>query len=339
MRVIDAHAHIISLDAITELQRALPDAAPRVEQRGDETWIVFPSGRESGPIPTGMTHLPTRLSDMDAAGITTQLLSPPPPFFGYRLELHEAVVQARIVNDASIAVAATDEHRFGVLATLPLRSPVEAVAELDRVWSTPSVVGVEVGANAGGLALDDPSLEPVWAALDDRAAIVLVHPAPADAPQYARHFTRNLVGNPADSTLAIANIIFSGMPDRFPSIRWVFVHGGGFAPYQIGRWDHAWRSRSSLARHIDRPPSEYLRGFYFDSLTHDHDALTLLADRVGWDHVVLGSDYLFDMADANPAAGVRAHELDHSTEMAVLGGTLNELMDGVLRVPRERHSG
>lgn len=339
MSVIDAHAHIISTDAIAELQRAVPDAAPRVEVRDEETWIVFTNGRESGPIPAGMTDLATRLSDMDAAGITTQLLSPPPPFFGYRLRPGEAVMQSRIVNDASRAVAATDRRRFGVLATLPLQSTAEAVIELERVWNDPAVVGIEVGANIGGLALDDPDLEPVWAALDDRAAIVLVHPAPADAPMYARHFTRNLVGNPADSTLAIANVIFSGMPDRFPSIRWVFVHGGGFAPYQIGRWDHAWRSRGSLTRHIDRPPSEYLRGFYFDSLTHDHDALTLLADRVGWGHVVLGSDYLFDMADADPAAGIRAHGLDTATERAVLGGTLTELMDGVLRVPRARGIG
>lgn len=339
MRVIDAHAHLISLDAIAVLQRIVPDVAPRVERRDDETWIVFPNGRESGPIPAGMTDVSIRLSDMDAAGITTQLLSPPPPFFGYRLEPATAVLQSQVVNEAALALAELDVHRFAVLATLPLQSAPDALAELERVWSNPAVLGVEIGANIAGLALDDPTFEPVWAALDDRAAIVLVHPAPADAAMYARHFTRNLVGNPADSTLAIATVIFSGLADRYPRIRWVFVHGGGFAPYQIGRWDHAWRSRRSLARHIDRAPSEYLQGFYFDSLTHDHDALALLADRVGWDHVVLGSDYLFDMADPDPAAGVRAHGLDPSTEAAVLGGTLQELIDGVLRVPRQRDAG
>ncbi len=339
MRVIDAHAHLISLDAIAELQRVLPDSAPRVERRDDETWIVFPNGRESGPIPLGMTDVPARLRDMDAAGITTQLLSPPPPFFGYRLDPASAAVHSRVVNEAALSLAVADRRRFAVLATLPMQSTPDALAELDRVWADPAVLGVEVGANIAGLALDEPALEPVWAALDDRAAIVLVHPAPADAPMYARHFTRNLVGNPADSTLAIATVIFSGLADRYPRIRWVFVHGGGFAPYQIGRWDHAWRSRRSLARHIDRAPSEYLQGFYFDSLTHDHDALALLADRVGWDHVVLGSDYLFDMADADPAASVRRHQLDASTEAAVLGGTLQELIDGVLRVPRQRDAG
>ncbi len=331
MHAIDAHAHLISTDAIAELQRVLPDAAPRVELRDGETWIVFPNGRESGPIPAGMTDPAVRLAHMDATGITTQLLSPPPPFFGYRLAAEHAAIHSRIVNDAARALAESDPRRFAVLATLPLQSPTDALRELDRVWSDSAVLGVEVGANIAGTALDDPALEPVWAALDERAAIVLVHPAPADGPQYARHFTRNIVGNPADSTLAIANVIFSGLPDRNPNLQWVFVHGGGFAPFQIGRWDHAWRTRTSLSRSIDRAPSTYLQQFYFDSLTHDHDALDLLARRVGWDHVVLGSDYLFDMADPDPAASVRAHDLDRATEDAVLGGTMTELIDRVQR--------
>ena len=107
MRVIDAHAHIISPDAIAELQRIIPDAAPRVERRGDETWIVFPNGRESGPIPVGMMDVPARLADMDAAGITTQLLSPPPPFFGYRLAPDEARVA---LFDEGIRTAAGPVH-------------------------------------------------------------------------------------------------------------------------------------------------------------------------------------------------------------------------------------
>ncbi|CAN5356528.1 amidohydrolase family protein [soil metagenome] len=327
MQIIDAHAHLISTDAVVRMQRELPALAPVFEDRAGAPYLVYPSGRESGPLPAGMTDLGSRLADMDRTGVDVQLLSPSPPQFGYGFAEADSVVNSRIVNDATIALAGSAPGRFLVLLTLPLPHVPAALAELERLGDDPLVRGVELGANIAGLALDDESLEPLWGELERRGLFVLVHAAPAEAPQYSRHFLRNLVGNPTDSTLAIASLIFGGVAERHPALSFCFVHGGGFAPYQIGRWDRGWNLRADLRRAIPRAPSTYLGQFYFDSLTHDRASLEFLGARVGWPNVVLGSDYCFDMASDDPVADVRALGLEPSDEQAVLGDTLASIFD------------
>ncbi|GFG54134.1 hypothetical protein CQY20_21025 [Mycolicibacterium agri] len=327
MRVIDAHAHLISTDAVETLREELPDHAPAFEDCPGGRYLVYPNGRASGPLPQGMFDLDVRLDDMDRTGVSVQVLSPNPPQFGYALDADASAVHSAVVNDATIATAEKAPDRLLALLTLPLPNVDAALNELARCAGRAPVRGVEIGANIAGENLDAPELEPLWAELERRRMFVLVHSAPADTPQYRRHFTRNLVGNPADSTLAIASLIFGGVVERHPDLVFCFVHGGGFAPYQIGRWDRGWRSREELRAAAPRPPSEYLRRFYFDSLTHDSASLAFLGARVGWDRVVLGSDYCFDMASDDPVADIRLLHLDSADECAVLGNTMASILD------------
>jgi aminocarboxymuconate-semialdehyde decarboxylase len=327
VRVIDAHAHLISAEALETMRHELPAHAPAFEDRPAGRFLVYPNGRVSGPLPPGMFDLDVRLDDMDRTGVSVQVLSPNPPQFGYGLDAAASAVHSAIVNDATIAAAEKVPERFLALLTLPLPHIDEALAELNRCAGRGPVRGVEIGANVGGENLDSAEFGPLWAELERRRMFVLVHSAPADAPQYRRHFTRNLVGNPADSTLAIASLIFGGVAARHPDLVFCFVHGGGFAPYQIGRWDRGWRQRADLRAALPHPPSEYLRGFYFDTLTHDPASLAFLGARVGWDRVVLGSDYCFDMASDDPVADVRMLGLDLADECAVLGNTMASILD------------
>lgn len=327
MPVIDAHAHLISPDALQALRYELPEHTPTFESRDGGRYLVYPNGRVSGPLPPGMFDLGVRVDNMDCTGVDLQVLSPTPPQFGYGLDVKAAAVHAAIVNDATIAAAEQVPDRLLALATLPLPHVDAALDELARCASHPSVRGVEIGANVAGRNLDAEDFDVLWSELERRRMFVLVHSAPADAPQYSRHFTRNLVGNPADTTLAIASLIFGGVAERHPDLAFCFVHGGGFAPYQIGRWDHGWSSREDLRAGLPSPPSEYLRRFYFDSLTHDPDSLRFLGARVGWDRVVLGSDYCLDMSSDDPAGDVRRLGLDRSDESAVLGDTMAAILD------------
>jgi aminocarboxymuconate-semialdehyde decarboxylase len=336
MGVIDAHAHLISTDAVEALRRELPDHTPVFENRASGRFLVYPTGRVSGPLPPGMFDLDVRLDDMDRTGVAVQVLSPTPPQFGYALDAAASAVHSAIVNDATIAVAEKVPDRLLALLTLPLPHIDVALAELERCAGRAPVRGVEIGATVAGENLDAVEFEPLWAELERRKMFVLVHSAPADAPQYRRHFTRNLVGNPADSTLAIASLIFGGVAERHPSLAFCFVHGGGFAPYQIGRWDRGWRLREDLRAALPHPPSEYLRHFYFDTLTHDPDSLEFLGARVGWDRVVLGSDYCFDMASDDPVADVRRLGLDAADESAVLGDTMASILDRARTARGER---
>ncbi len=326
MITIDAHAHLISPAAVERLARELPAHAPVFADRDDGRFLVYPSGRESGPLPAGMTDPDARVADMRRQRVDVQILSPSPPQFGYRLPLEAAVAQTQIVNDETVALARSDSRRYRALLTLPLQNADAALAELRRWRGEGLVVGVELGANVAGENLDAESLEPVWAELSAQSAFVLVHSAPAEGEQWSRHFLRNLVGNPFDSTLAIGSLIFGGVLERHPELRMCFVHGGGFAPYQIGRWDRAWELRPALRRHIPEPPSAYLRRVYFDSLTHDLQSLRFLGEKVGWDRVVLGSDYCFDMASDDPVSEVEALDLEDAHHEAVLGGTVARVL-------------
>lgn len=326
MAVIDAHAHLISIDAVNTLRAELPGHAPTFVDREGGRYLEYPTGRVSGPLPPGMFDPDVRLADMDRVGVDIQVLSPNPPQFGYALGEAQSVLHAAVVNDATIATAEKTPERFLALLTLPMPYTDAALTELERVGDATSVRGVELGANVAGENLDAPEFEPLWTELERRQMFVLVHSSPADAASYKRHFLRNLVGNPADSTLAVASLIFGGVAERHPDLVFCFVHGGGFAPYQIGRWDRGWALRADLRAGIPRPPSDYLRGFYFDSLTHDADSLRFLGARVGWDHVVLGSDYCFDMASDDPVSDVRQLSLAADDQSAVLGDTMASIL-------------
>lgn len=322
MMVTDLHAHMIVIEALNELRTTYPQHCPRHEPREAGHFLLYPDSPPLGPVPTAMFDLQTRLADMDAAGVDRQVIAVPPPQLMYHLEPSVGADFARVQNDAAIQVTARDPDRLHIFAGMPLQHPGATVKEINRVASWPRVRGVQIGTNINGANLDDPMLDPVWAALVEAELPVWVHPdqrTVAGGDRLRSYYLGNLIGNPHESTIAIACLIFGGVLERHPRLRLGFVHGGGFAPYQIGRWDHGWRCRPEAAV-IKNPPSSYLRRMYFDCLTHDRDALALLGQRVGWRNIVLGSDHPFDMAAARPVEQVTELNLPEPVQKAVLAG-------------------
>jgi aminocarboxymuconate-semialdehyde decarboxylase len=154
---------------------------------------------------------------------------------------------------------------------------------------------------------------PVWFHPDQRSI--------AGADRLSDYYMQNFIGIPLDSTIAATRLIFGGVLETFPDLRFGFCHGGGFTPYQVGRLEHGWGVRKEAQLNIkDKGPREYFSTMYFDSLTHDALSLELLGRRVGWDHVVLGSDYPFDMASLDPVGGVEAVGLGEGDKAMVLEG-------------------
>lgn len=304
----DIHAHTVPETFIAEVARLVPDVAPRIIKHGDEWTFEYPSGRRSGPIPTGMFDVGSRLADMDAAGVDVQALSVPPPHFNYRLPGSAAADAARLHNDAMIAMARAEPSRFVVLGHLPMQSEEHALAELAHLAEAPEVAGLELGTNVAGRNLGDPSYEAVWQAVDRTGLAVVLHPGAdvAGAERMQEHYLHNFVGNPTDTTIAAGSLIFSGVLQRNPSLRIALLHGGGFLPYQIGRFDHGWSVRPEARTSLDVPPSSLLGRFWFDTLTHDAQSLRFLHERVGDDRVCLGSDYPFDMAAPDLIGAVRS---------------------------------
>ncbi|MGH9102892.1 MAG: amidohydrolase family protein [Acidimicrobiales bacterium] len=329
MTVYDVHAHLMTEEGLAAMSSCSPEMAARLVEVEGGYELHYPGRERLGPIPRSMLDVDLRLADMDERRVDVQVLAVPPPQFHYHVDAALGQELARIQNDVAIDVSDRHPDRFHVFATLPLQDPLASVKELERVVEHSRVRGVEIGTNVRGANLDAAELEPLWDALEATGVPVWVHPdqrAIAGPERLSSYYLRNLIGNPLESTIAIACLIFGGVPERHPRLRFGFVHGGGFAPYQIGRWDHGWACRSEPSAAIPDPPSVYFRRMFFDSLTHDRSSLELLGRRVGWAQVVLGSDYPFDMASADPVGGVEDLHLCGADQEAVLCGNAERFL-------------
>jgi aminocarboxymuconate-semialdehyde decarboxylase len=279
-------------------------------------------------IPLGPEHWdPSRtLELMDERRIDVAVVSPSPMLFHTQWPAELVTPLHRRVNDAMAALARAHPTRFAPLGTVPLQDPRAAVAELERVMEL-GLAGIEIETNAAGANLDDPSLRPLFAAAARLEAVVFLHPLAVLAPERLRAFyLTNLIGNPTDTAVAVASLIFGGVLDALPDLKLVCAHGGGSTPALCGRWDHGARVRPELA-HLARLPSDALRQLHFDSLTHSPLALELLVRTVGVDRVVLGSDYPYDMGDPRAVERVEtAPFLDAAERQRILGENARRLL-------------
>jgi aminocarboxymuconate-semialdehyde decarboxylase len=217
--------------------------------------------------------------------------------------------------------------RFVALATLPMQSPRRAVDELDRAVRLPGVRGVYLGTNVNGRELDDPAFLPVWERIDELELPVFLHPLNVvGAERLGAYYLANLLGNPYDTGIAAARLIFGGVLDRFPKLSVCLPHAGGTLPYLIGRLDCGKKVRRELG-HMKRSPSAYLRRFTYDTISHAPASLRYLIDLVGADRVLLGSDYCFDLGYRRPVEVVtRLAGLGRADQARILGGNAARLL-------------
>lgn len=324
MTAIDVHTHAIVPAALEEMSKAHPEHGPTLSEEGGVAHLSYPGRARLGPLSPGIFDPAVRLREMDARRVDIHVIAIAPPNYFYHLPSPAGIDFARIQNEHLLALSDATPERFHVFGTLPLQDIDASLEELGRIASHPRVRGVQIGTNVNGVDLDDAGLEPLWTGLESAGLPVWLHGdqrSLAGADRMVRYYLQNFIGQPLESTIAMGHLIFGGVLERHPALRFGWVHGGGFAPYQIGRWDHGWGCRPEAREVIGTaPPSHYFKQMYFDSLTHDPLSLELLGRRVGWDHVLLGSDYPFDMASADPVGGVEAVGLPAADHAAVLGG-------------------
>ncbi len=328
MTVIDVHAHAAigsHLDAV----RRIDPSAPVLVRRDGRYFFDYPDGQVFGPMPPELVEPEPRWDDMKRTGVDHQVIALRPKVFSPSTPSPIAGDVAGLQNDALLEFCRASDGRSSMMAALPIQNPEAAVAEVQRLVPHREVRGVNLEATIGTKNLDDPSFEPVWAALETAGLPVLVHPFQEDEtrlPRLDRYSLHNLIGNLVDTTIAIASIIFGGIVERYPDLRWCFVHAGGGSVAYVHRWDHAWRNMGHLREAIDQPPSEYYRRLWFDTLSHSPGGLRFLADLVGWDRIVVGTDYPWNMGDTDPVATVHALELAEATERRVLGENAGDFL-------------
>ena len=282
---------------------------------------------EPGPTLRPRLHdVPTMLRALDAARLDAAAVSAPPELFLYWADAGVTVRIARAFNDGLVEMARAYPQRFLPLATLPLQNPTAAVTELERVIGL-GLRGAAICTNVNGADLDDPAVAPVFAAAQRLGVPLFLHPQNAgDISRLQDFHLWNMLGFPMETTTAAARLILSGVFDQHPELKIVLAHGGGFLPYQLGRLDHGYRVRPALSAVLKRPPSAYLANLHCDSLVHDAVALRFLIERMGAEHVVLGTDHPFDMGSDTPVQAVEALGLSKGAQAAVLGGNLARLL-------------
>jgi aminocarboxymuconate-semialdehyde decarboxylase len=250
-----------------------------------------------------LTGVDQRLKDMDRMGVDVQAVCPAPYHFFYFTEADYGAQLAREVNEGIARLVADTPDRFVGLGSVPLQDAELAVRELDHAVKNLGLRGVEICTNVNGRNLTDPELglEKFFARAEELGILVFMHPLGyTQADRLTQHYFNNVIGNPLDSTVAVSHLIFDGTMARHPKLKVLVAHGGGFVAHYWARMDHAWRARPDCRTVIKRPPSKYLEKFYFDTITHDPQMLKHLVDRFGADHVVLGTDYPYDMGDEDP---------------------------------------
>jgi aminocarboxymuconate-semialdehyde decarboxylase len=234
---------------------------------------------------------------------------------------------ARTANDGFADMARAYPDRFLPLAALPIQDGARAARELERAVVELRLKGAAICTHVNGKDLDDPGVEPVLAMADRLDVPLFLHPQNAgDIGRIKDFHLWNVIGFPLETVTAASRLIASGSFERFPRLKIVLAHGGGFFPYQIGRLDHGYRVHPAAFKGLPRPPSAYLSNIYCDSLTHNDLSLRFLVDRMGADHVVLGTDYPFSMRNDAPVDAVVELGLPAEEQKAVLGGTLARLL-------------
>jgi aminocarboxymuconate-semialdehyde decarboxylase len=279
------------------------------------------------PKLTGVTE---RLADMDRMGVDVQAVCPAPYHFFYFTEPDYGAELARDVNHGIAKLAADMPDRFVGLGTVPLQDSQLAIRELEYCVKSLGMRGVEICTNVNGKNLTDPSLklDKFFARCEQLGVVIFMHPLGyTQADRLTHHYFNNVIGNPLESTVAVSHLIFDGVMARYPKLKVVVAHGGGFIAHYWARMDHAWRARADCRTVIKRKPSSYLEKFYFDTITFDPEMLKRLIDRFGADHVVLGTDYPYDMGEEDPLGLLaQVKRLPRASRDLIAGGNAARLL-------------
>jgi aminocarboxymuconate-semialdehyde decarboxylase len=323
MTIIDVHNHYYPpafLDALRQGPSAITvtddaDGNPVLHSPGDYNVAV-----------RGHRDIAYREEVLDREGIDRQLLTLTCP--GTVLETPaRSVALARLVNDALAEIMATRGDRFTALATLPLNDPAASVVEFERITAM-GFRGVQVFGNVNGVALADRRYWPLWERASDAGAVMYIHPTfPLGVAAMEEYWLMPLVGFLMDTTLAAAHLVFSGVAERYPNIRWVLGHLGGTIPYLAERLDRGWENFADCRKDLSQPPSGYLKRFYYDTVNFDPDALRLAIAFAGVDQILAGSDYPHQIGSIpKMLSSIRSLGLGAADEALILGGNAARLL-------------
>jgi aminocarboxymuconate-semialdehyde decarboxylase len=303
---VDVHAHFFPEAFIAEMERSGASFGAGVDRGDPRGPALYVGASRTPPLEARYWDLALRLKAMNRSGVAVQALSLTAPMVYWA----DGASGARLCaawNDAASAAHRAHPDRFVGCATLPFQDPPRALAELERAARLPGIRGVYMGTNVGGRELSDPGFFPIFERMAALGLPLLLHPINVVGAERLKPFyLSNLLGNPFDSAIAAAHLVFGGVLDRLPKLEVCLPHAGGALPYLHGRLRHGQGVRPECKGVAKKPLSAYLRRFTYDIISHDPGALRYLIQTVGADRVALGTDFCFDMGYERPVAAVQA---------------------------------
>jgi aminocarboxymuconate-semialdehyde decarboxylase len=289
--IIDAHTHTLCPAVNEKVAGSIkPDSVPYQRDMSPESkeqdHAQFPE------LKIMFNQVERRLADMARMGIDRQVIAPAPGQQHYWAEPKLLAEISALQNDHVAELVAKAPDRFAGLGTLPMTDPDAAVAEIARATRDLGLRAFQIDSRVMERELSDASLDPIYAALEAAGAGLMIHPLGfSHGERLTPFFMVNTIAQPLEELLAFNHLVFGGVLDRFPGLKVYIAHGGGFAPFYIGRFDHAWKVRPEVNRLIPTAPSSYLRRMYYDTCVYRTDHIETLVKTVGADRVMLGSDY------------------------------------------------
>jgi len=326
---IDIHCHYLNPEVQAKLAPMNPGQydPSRVYANELTREVNVKQMKDRGPK---LSTIEVRLKDMDRMGIDIQAVSPAPNQLSYWAEPGFGLEISKMVNDRLAEIVATWPDRFVGLGTVPLQNVDMAIAELERCVKKLGMRGVEINPNVNGMDLGDPrlGLDRFFAKVQELGVIIFMHPLGfTQGERFTDHYFNNVIGNPLETSVAVSHLIFDGVMERHPRLKIVLPHAGGYLAHYWARMDHAHRARPDCHTVIKKAPTSYLRKFYFDTITFDRDMLRHLIDKWGDDHVLLGTDYPYDMGEVDPVGLIEnVSRLGRAEKDRIMGGNAARLL-------------
>ena len=306
---IDVHAHCVPPEVIHTLaDRGADFGIDLIETQPGCHCCKFPSGLTIRPFFETLTNVDLRLADMDRQKIARQVLTLWADIFGYELPPDKGLAWHGLMNDCLARLCDQSPERFAWMGSGPLQDAALAARELERTLKA-GAIGTMIAAHIEDRNLGECDLDEFWAACVELNAPVFVHPAQPVAPPRAERFALNQIcAYTNDTALTIGSMVSTGVLDRFPDLQLILSHGGGSLPYLIGRFDRMYRAADPKVTGTiaERPPSDYLARFHYDTILHHGPALRYLRDLVGVEKMLLGTDVPFPPGDPDALASLRA---------------------------------
>lgn len=325
---IDIHHHYLPPSLVEEARRHGRELGIEVGEGEGGRATLSIAGAPAYTLQTDLLGVDKRLSVMDSGKIATAVLEPHTASLAYALEGTQGERWCRFYNEGIKDSMQQYPDRFSGLAAVPLQAPERAAAVLQDAVEKLELRGGYIGSNVNGRYFITKEFDPFWRKAEELDVLLVMHPEDvAGSERMGPYGMRLICGNPADSALSLGYMTYSGVFDRFPNLKLCVLHGGGFFPYHLGRFDQGFAVRSgSRAAEASSPPSTYLKNLYFDTLVYRVETLEYLKRMAGARSLMVGTDYPYTLGDWKAVEKVEAMDCPDEEKREILEGTARKLL-------------